>query len=180
MKFTIVCTRLGYTTKETKASLWEFYEFDTVEKILPHLNDVKEKGRDAVVLVDQNLDSKGGILTGSDLIRALVDASVGGVIVSASGDDAIHHEHQRLGAHILWTKPLPKVDTIFEDLAATYGTFVLRDAIVAGAAEDNTRKASVDTDDSGLTLRLTNTTRRLDRLTSFLVNGHRSSLQDDL
>lgn len=97
---------------------WTFVEHATVESMLPVVTD--DLPNDAIVTVDENLDSQGGILKGADLIRALVAASFRGIIVSCSGDDVMAESHIALGAHLKFGKPLPSVDTMFVHLGAAF------------------------------------------------------------
>mmetsp|Transcript_7449 Transcript_7449/g.11130 ORF Transcript_7449/g.11130 Transcript_7449/m.11130 type:complete len:454 (+) Transcript_7449:1419-2780(+) len=112
-KCTTAAKRLGHIGS------WKFCQYNTVEEILPKFNEFVHDNS-ALVIADQNLDSKGGVLQGSDLIRALVKAQFKGCLISASGDDEIRNEHKNLGANILWSKPIPKIATMINDLANYY------------------------------------------------------------
>ena len=91
---------------------WSFVEHSTVESFLPHLDTFAPRA-DVVVTVDQNCDSQGGIATGSDLIRAMVQASFKGAIISVSGDDGIAQDHKLLGAHAFWSESLSRASFFF-------------------------------------------------------------------
>lgn len=86
-----------------------FDEYETVESALPFIPDLAPRD-DVIFTVDHNLDAKGGVLTGSDLIARLANCE--GLIVSVSGDDKVIDEHKKLGAHACLGKPLPKLDDI--------------------------------------------------------------------
>lgn len=97
-----------------------FDEHETVESVLPLVPDLADRD-DVVITVDQSLDSKGGVLTGSDLITSLTTIGFKGIIISVSGDDRVGEQHKLLGAHACIGKPLPRHDDIkrtFEDAAA--------------------------------------------------------------
>ena len=81
---------------------YDFYEYDTVESLKP----LPSSG---IVTVDENLESRGGILKGSDLIVALKTNDFPGLIISASGDAT--QRHIDLGAHFALGKPFPTVAT---------------------------------------------------------------------
>lgn len=97
-----------------------FREFSTVESILPSISELVDDP-DVVVSVDENLTTHtGGLLHGSDLIRALRATTFKGIIVSASGDDKSAAVHQSLGAHFSLGKPYPPTKRVYEMLAAAY------------------------------------------------------------
>ncbi|KAJ8600960.1 hypothetical protein CTAYLR_006319 [Chrysophaeum taylorii] len=113
-KLKSACTRLGIRVP------WIYVEHETVEAMLPTISSLTFRN-DVLVTVDENLDAKGGVLKGADLIRALkAEEHFYGVIVSVSGEDDTASEHVRLGADIHWGKPLPKVDVLIETLETAF------------------------------------------------------------
>lgn len=100
---------------------WTFHEHETVESILPHIDDVAPNCN-AIITVDQNLDSCGGQLRGTDLVTAVRRAGFRGVCVSASGDDDAGEEHMALGADVRFDKPFPRVEKISDLLALAFAT----------------------------------------------------------
>ena len=126
MKLNAVCKRA-----REHSGPWKILEFETVESLLNLTDNLKTilARSDLMITVDQNLDSRGGNLAGSDLIDALVKNSFHGtsfffsfftfalgIIVSISGDDATAALHERLGANVILGKPLPKNDVILRRL----------------------------------------------------------------
>ena len=102
-------TALG--SKRTERTI--IHEFDTVEKAISFFEDGSSlQDSKSLVSIDHNLHSKGGILTGSDLIKYLTEKHYTGLIVSVSGDDEVAQEHKQLGAHVLLGKPLPPLPEI--------------------------------------------------------------------
>ncbi|KAJ8602175.1 hypothetical protein CTAYLR_003493 [Chrysophaeum taylorii] len=100
-----------------EASGLSFEQFETVEAAQPTIRDVHERGQFAVVVVDENMQSRGGKLTGTDAIRWMVcELRFRGVIISASGDPAASRAHLKLGAHLAWGKPLPPSSQIAKHL----------------------------------------------------------------
>lgn len=97
-----------------------YVEFATCEAALESIDDILSAAPNALITVDQNLASAGGILLGSDLISTLVARDYQGVIASVSGDADCDHGHVAAGAHVLLGKPLPSVDAIFQALADAF------------------------------------------------------------
>jgi len=125
-----VCRRAGATDDAV------FREFETVETLLPHLPEFAHRP-DCLVTIDQNLDAKGGVLSGTDLALELNKAAFRGLMLSCSGDDAAAAEHARLGCLVLG-KPIPKVDDLLHkilDFAAA--TQRRRPAVVSDDSEGN-------------------------------------------
>lgn len=91
------------------------YEHPNAESFVPLVESLSCRP-DVVVLVDENLDMGGGILRGVHVIKALVQASFQGVIVSASGDDSADHS----AAHLRWSKPYPPVANMLDSLQCVY------------------------------------------------------------
>lgn len=116
-KLRSVCRRIGGD--------FNFHEYSSVESIMPHLDDFVHNSN-VLVTVDENLDSSGGRLLGSDLILALVKADFRGIIISASGDEATARDHERLGANLVWGKPLPTWERMLESLCCIYHAKVRR------------------------------------------------------
>ena len=95
-------------------------EHPTVESILPHIHTFAADER-TIVTVDQNLDSQGGVLKGSDLIPTLRKAGFQGLIISCSGDIEVAQEHLNLGADLVWGKPFPSTAMLIASLRTFYG-----------------------------------------------------------
>ena len=94
---------------------WTFVEHETVESLLPALSTFLSNPN-SLVVIDENLDAQGGILKGSDLIRALVNNGYQGLLVSSSGNDAVAETHASLGAHLTFSKPLPPTAHMMHEL----------------------------------------------------------------
>lgn len=94
---------------------WTFSEHDTVESLLPLVHTLAHR-HDVLVTVDENLDSRGGRLRGSDLIKILVSQRFQGLILSVSGSEGLHH--LKLGAEVNLGKPLPSANAILFALQA--------------------------------------------------------------
>lgn len=91
------------------------YEHPSAESFVPLVEALSDRP-DVVVLVDENLDMGGGVLRGVHVIKALVQASFQGVIVSATGDDCAEHS----AAHLRWSKPYPPVASMLDSLQCVY------------------------------------------------------------
>ena len=100
---------------------WTFHHYETAEALLNVLDSIR-RDTSAVVTVDESLESAGGHLSGSDLITALRRGNFQGFIVSASGDDDAQADHLEKGAHAVFGKPLPNVDTIVDILINLFAT----------------------------------------------------------
>ncbi|KAJ8600170.1 hypothetical protein CTAYLR_001936 [Chrysophaeum taylorii] len=85
----------------------KFKEYNTVEEALEAMRE-HPPGPDSLVSVDENLQSKGGFLSGGAMISFLTQRNYRGLIVSASGDDGASKKHIDLGAHCSLGKPFPK------------------------------------------------------------------------
>lgn len=105
-------------------------EHETVESMLPivaTLAALDVRAQLAVlVIVDESLASKGGVLTGSELITALRQAGFKGCLISASGDDAVASDHLKQGADVVWGKPPPPAAKAAEMLRDAYDTALRR------------------------------------------------------
>jgi len=113
--------RLAKEHREAPTTRLRVREFATCEALLASaLDDVLDAGPSGLVTVDQNLESAGGNLLGSDLIRTLAARRFAGLVVSVSGDADTEELHRSLGAHLVLGKPLPRTDRIFDALAAEY------------------------------------------------------------
>ncbi|KAJ8605743.1 hypothetical protein CTAYLR_008470 [Chrysophaeum taylorii] len=97
-----------------------FVEHETVESVIPTFSTFVDE-EDVVVTVDHNLDACGGVRRGSDLVEMLVSAGFKGIICSASGDESSGVEHERLGADIIWSKPLPPITKMQDSLVHAFG-----------------------------------------------------------
>ena len=98
-----------------------FHEYETVEQFLddPKLVDLLEDAV-AVILVDEILSMRGGKKLGSELVRFLRDHHFKGIVVSASGDSDFALEHAKLGAKIIWGKPLPSAIRMHDSLVEAF------------------------------------------------------------
>ena len=97
----------------------DIVEHETIESILHTIGDFKDDPN-VIVTVDQNLDSQGGVLKGSDLVNALGRANYAGLLVSCSGDEEVGAEHLALGADLVWGKPLPNSRVLLASLQRFY------------------------------------------------------------
>lgn len=80
---------------------WTFIEHATVESILPTIREFTQSPN-VIVTVDENLESQGGIMKGSELIRKLKAQDFCGIVISATGDGDTAHRHKDLGADLAW------------------------------------------------------------------------------
>lgn len=90
-------------------------EYDTVEDALSAMrrsSNGKTPGSRSIVCVDENLQSKGGKLVGSDMIAYLTRHKYKGLIVSVSGDVSANKRHLELGAHVILGKPFPTAEDL--------------------------------------------------------------------
>lgn len=125
-----IITKLKHAAKAAHCS-WRFHEHATVESVLPSVAGFAGRA-DVIVTVDQNLDSAGGCLKGSDLIRTLQVHQFNGIVISATGDATLASQHKELGADLAWYvlalcahlysllsrgKPLPNNKLVLRDLA---------------------------------------------------------------
>lgn len=94
---------------------WTFAEYPTVEAAQPELGTLR--GPHNIVVLDNNMASKGGVKTGTDAIHWLNSVGYQGCIISASGDTEIGHYHTTIGAHFAWGKPVPQTPKILAHLA---------------------------------------------------------------
>lgn len=99
--------------KAVNNKTWQFFQFETIEAAKPSLEDSPH-----IIVLDENLESRGGRITGSQFLSELKDFKGG--IISASGDPDMGCEHLALGAHKAWGKPLPRIDIIKADLAEVF------------------------------------------------------------
>eukprot|EP00633_Aureoumbra_lagunensis_P000564 CAMPEP_0197294900 /NCGR_PEP_ID=MMETSP0890-20130614/33852_1 /TAXON_ID=44058 ORGANISM="Aureoumbra lagunensis, Strain CCMP1510" /NCGR_SAMPLE_ID=MMETSP0890 /ASSEMBLY_ACC=CAM_ASM_000533 /LENGTH=728 /DNA_ID=CAMNT_0042770577 /DNA_START=77 /DNA_END=2263 /DNA_ORIENTATION=+ len=92
-------------------------QFETIEAACFRIEQLHASKTFAIISLDQNLESRGGQLTGTDAIKWLInELNFFGLIISASGDPLAAGDHLKLGAHIAWCKPLPKKDKIYQDV----------------------------------------------------------------
>jgi len=101
------------------------HEFETAEAALAAMRPALPGPR-SLVSVDENLQSKGGLIPGSEVVAFLADNAYKGIIVSASGDAEASKRHAKLGAHAVLGKPFPSNNSLAD---------LLRDA-------DHRRRAS--------------------------------------
>lgn len=95
-----IINKLKHAAKAANCT-WSYHEHPTVESVLPAIQDFAHRG-DIIITVDQNLDSAGGHLKGSDLLRTLQRHRFSGIVISASGDASVAHQHKKLGADLIW------------------------------------------------------------------------------
>eukprot|EP00633_Aureoumbra_lagunensis_P011073 CAMPEP_0197339120 /NCGR_PEP_ID=MMETSP0892-20130614/42867_1 /TAXON_ID=44058 ORGANISM="Aureoumbra lagunensis, Strain CCMP1510" /NCGR_SAMPLE_ID=MMETSP0892 /ASSEMBLY_ACC=CAM_ASM_000538 /LENGTH=588 /DNA_ID=CAMNT_0042843081 /DNA_START=119 /DNA_END=1885 /DNA_ORIENTATION=+ len=112
--------RAKFTAVAKKSrSSFDFIDHETVESIFPSIHFIANDPC-AIITVDDNLSSCGGILCGTDLIRALVQVNFQGIIISASGCNEIANQHLKLGAHLKFGKPIFSTNKIIEALDQTF------------------------------------------------------------
>lgn len=116
-----VMRSLQQATTRLRVDNWTYTEFETVEAAQPTLRHIAANPH-TIVTLDQSLETRGGILTGSDGIKWLRSINFQGIIVSASGDDDIGRTHLELGAAVAWGKPLPPLKTVQADLETCFAT----------------------------------------------------------
>ena len=73
----------------------------------------------AVIIVDQYMESAGGVMLGTDTVIALKRMGVASLIIGCSGND-MEKDFQEAGADFCWKKPLPSNDTIIEQLRTAF------------------------------------------------------------
>ncbi|KAJ8605744.1 hypothetical protein CTAYLR_008472 [Chrysophaeum taylorii] len=102
------------------ATQWTFDEYETIEAAKPVLRMLASDPK-VVVTLDENLQSRGGVITGSQAIRWLKsECAFVGVIVSASGDPEVSELHLQLGASVAWGKPAPQPAVAKSDLETCF------------------------------------------------------------
>mmetsp|Transcript_9300 Transcript_9300/g.23668 ORF Transcript_9300/g.23668 Transcript_9300/m.23668 type:complete len:193 (-) Transcript_9300:241-819(-) len=98
---------------------WTFSQFETVEQAQPYIRLIHEACGRVIICLDENMGSRGGVLTGTQCTRWLLnELNFRGIIISTSGDPDAGRSHLALGAHCAWSKPYPLVVTMLEDLRA--------------------------------------------------------------
>mmetsp|Transcript_709 Transcript_709/g.2073 ORF Transcript_709/g.2073 Transcript_709/m.2073 type:complete len:201 (+) Transcript_709:1514-2116(+) len=103
------------------ANDWEYSQFETFEAAQPFLLKMHEADKLVVVCVDENMDSRGGVMTGTMGVKWLVEElGFSGIIVSTSGDPDVGRRHIELGAALNWGKPLPRHSRALDDLLAAF------------------------------------------------------------
>jgi len=127
------------TVAKTAGSDLTLAEYETVEAALTADGAIVDDP-DAVVIVDQNLESAGGTLKGSYLVTVLRRADFKGLIVSGSSEPEAKEEHLRLGADLGWGKRLPKNDLILDALGRFYAARRQPHATTAAAILDDQRQ----------------------------------------
>ena len=87
-----------------------------------------------VLLVDQNMESSGGVMKGTDLITHMFEKhSFTGLVIAITGNQ--EDVSQILSKHLLskkihvWPKPLPKLDTIYQTILDFYDKPTIEDAM---------------------------------------------------
>ena len=127
----IIIRTLTRAQDDARASGWTFAQFETLESAQPFLKDHHDDH--TIVTLDvrppfsfslvsqENMASRGGILTGLDGTRWLLeDIDFRGIIISTSGDPDVGLKHLDLGAHLNWGKPIPKLQKVIDDLIAAF------------------------------------------------------------
>jgi len=115
-----VCKSLQKIQSTEGAKDWTYSHFETIEASQPTLRAAADD-RNVVVTLDQHLNSRGGVMTGTDAVKWLHTINFKGVVVSVTGDDTDSVDHLNLGAAFAWGKPLPSVDKMKADLRTTFG-----------------------------------------------------------
>lgn len=110
-----VIRRLQAVSKTAKGP-WLFEQYPTVEAAQPALVGCQDSN--TIVTLDDDLQSKGGQLTGEDAIKWLLSMQFPGIIVSATGDSP--EAHLRAGAHFAWGKPIASTRQVTTDLQAFF------------------------------------------------------------
>jgi len=112
---------LKKVAKATAVKGWTYIEFETIEASMPFIRKLHEDQKDAIVCLDENLDSRGGVMTGIQGTKWLIqELGFRGVIISTSGDPEAGFAHIKLGAHCNWGKPYPHYDIMMTDLQNTF------------------------------------------------------------
>mmetsp|Transcript_1478 Transcript_1478/g.4421 ORF Transcript_1478/g.4421 Transcript_1478/m.4421 type:complete len:740 (-) Transcript_1478:308-2527(-) len=100
---TCVLRSLRKVELEVKAKGWTYAQFETIEAAQPFLIELHEASKRAIVCLDEQMGSRGGVMTGIQGTRWLLhDLGFRGIIVSTSGDPAAGQQHIALGAHANW------------------------------------------------------------------------------
>ena len=99
---------------------WTFSEFENAETSQAFLKAIKDDPN-VIVTVDENMQSRGGTMVGSELIRWLrSQCHFKGVIIGASGDEAASKCQLKNGANLTFGKPLSRASRIRDDLEAIF------------------------------------------------------------
>lgn len=100
---------------------WHYEQFETVEASQLCIRELHAQGRRAIVCLDENMQSRGGVMTGTQAARWLLeDLHFCGIVISASGDPLAGQAHLDHGAHLVWGKPLPKSAVLHTDLVDAF------------------------------------------------------------
>ena len=111
---------LRKAAKLADAHDWTFTEFENAEASRSFLEALKDHF-DVIVTVDENMQSRGGTMLGSELIRWLrQNCHFKGLIIGASGDTAASACQLANGANLNFGKPLKKAALIRDDLETTF------------------------------------------------------------
>lgn len=76
------------------------------------------KERFDVMIVDQYMESAGGVMVGTDVVFAMRRMRIESVLIGCSGND-IGTQFFDAGADMVWQKPMPSNDQIIRDLRST-------------------------------------------------------------
>jgi len=118
---TCVIRALARVQRETGAANWTFHQFETIEQAQPCLREIHDAEKKAVVCLDEQMGSRGGVMTGIQGTKWLLhDLHFKGIVISTSGDPDAGLAHIKLGAHYSWGKPLPKHEQILDDLLTAF------------------------------------------------------------
>ena len=115
--------RLEKVVKASGARNWRFTQFPTFEGAQTYLASIDHAK--CIVTLDENMQTKGGLMTGRDGVRWLVARGFPGLIISASGEVGMSDQHLALGAHLAWSKPCPSTAKIQRDLETYFSSIYL-------------------------------------------------------
>ena len=84
---------------------------------MPFFRGLQDSSK-VIVTLDENLESRGGVLRGIQGTRWLLhELDFSGIIISTSGDPDVGKEHLQEGPNVMnWGKPLPKFETMLDDV----------------------------------------------------------------
>jgi len=74
-----------------------------------------KKGTYDVIIVDQYMETAGGVLLGTDVVVQLRSMKLSSLVIGNSGND-MESEFCRAGADVFWKKPIPPNETIIRQL----------------------------------------------------------------
>jgi CheY-like chemotaxis protein len=94
---------------------------DTAEAVLELLSCQKFAKYD-LILMDQNFDNAGGLLTGTDVVKEIKRMGYLQPIIMCSGEASAYDVELYLdaGASLVWPKPYPTIETMLADIYALF------------------------------------------------------------